>query len=123
MLLREFLDDSDGPKQQDGMLGALRQQVMDYLTPLVAHEVDFVTVQDVEDTLRDFKTGLTIDRGLVMELLNPDTLKLVKKIEGDKVYLNVVAAMTSAKTADAKQHDAEKISDLAQQQAKKAIDK
>ncbi len=117
MLLCEFLDDDSS------MLIGLRQQVMDYLTPLVAHQVDYVTVQDIEDILKNYRTGLTIDRGLVMELLDPNTIKLVKKIEGDKVYLNVVAAMNSAKTVDAKEKDAEKVSDLAAKQAKKEIRK
>ena len=115
MLLCEFLE--------KGLMGTLRQQIMDYLTPLVAHEVDFVTVPDIENTLRDYRTGLTIDRGLVMELLDPNSMKLIKKIEGDKVYLNVVAAMTSAKTADDKQRDAVKITDKATKQAKKDIAK
>ena len=121
MLLREFLDGNG--RHDMGMLDTLRQQIMDYLTPLVAHKVDFVPIQDIEETLRSYRTGLTIDRGLVMELLDPNSMKLVKKIEGDKVYLNVIAAMNSAKTANDKQRDAEKVSDLATKQAKKEIGK
>lgn len=117
MRLFEFLDTTNG------MMDSLRQTVMDYLTPLVARKVDSITIQDIEDTLRSRDSGLTIDRGLIMDLLNPDKIKLVKKIAGDKVYLNAIAAMNSASTQKDKEKAAEKLSDKATRQAKKEITK
>jgi hypothetical protein len=117
MLLFEFLD------SEDGMMDSLRQIVMDYLTPLVARRVDTISIQEIEHALRDYKSGLVIDRGLIMDLLNPDNIKLVKKIQGDTIYLNIIAAMNTASTAEDKERDADKISDKATKQARKEIEK
>lgn len=121
MLLREFLDD-DGPKEK-GMMDMLRQQLLDYLTPLVAHEVAFVSIHDIADTLRNYRTGLTIDRGMIMELIDPDDMKVIKKIEGDKVYLDTVQAATSDASAEEKERDEKKIKNSAAKQAKKELKK
>ena len=120
MLLREFLDKD----HDEGMLSSLRQQVMDYLTPLVAHDVDSVSVQSIVDELTDFRSGLEIDRALVMQIMNPETMKLVKRIDGDTIYLNIVAAMQpNAETQDQKERDAQTISNKAVTQAKKELGK
>lgn len=118
MLLWEFFQSGD-------MVADLRQQVLDYLTPLVVHGVDFVTVQDVQDALRNHKTGLSIDRGLVMQVLDPDKIAMVKKIEGDKVYLNIVAAINDGNKSgkDEQEKAEEKLSNKATQQAKKQLKK
>ena len=118
MRLYEFLD------QTKGMLGSLRQQIMDYLTPLVAHDVDSVSVQSIIDELGDFRSGLEIDRSLVMQIMNPESMKLVKRIDGDTIYLNIVAAMQpNAETQDQKERDAQTISNKATTQARKELSK
>jgi hypothetical protein len=117
MRLYEFLDSNQG------MMDSLRQTVMDYLTPLVARKVSEISIQNIEDTLRSYDSGLTIDRGLMMELIDPDKMKLVKKITGDKIYLNALAAMNSASTQEDKEKQADKLSDKATKQAKKEITK
>lgn len=115
MLLRDLFED---PMD---MMTTLRQQVIDYLIPMVSHNIEFITVQDVEDTLRNSRTGLTIDRGLIMQILDPTKLKMVKKVEGDKIYLSVTAAMTSAKSDDQVEKAADTLNNKATAQAKKSI--
>lgn len=117
MLLRELFEDVNG----GDMMNSLRQQVLDYLIPMVSHEVEFVTVQDIEAMLRDSRTGLTIDRGLVMQVLDPTKAKLVKKIEGDKVFLSVTAAMTNDASDDEAEKAADDLNDKATKQAVKNI--
>lgn len=117
MLLREFLDFNDD------MVENLRQIIMDYLTPFVARRVDFVSVEEIEDALHDYKSGLVIDRALVMSLLDPTKMKLVKKISGDRVYLDTIKAINSSKNADEREKEGERVSQKATRQARKEISK
>ncbi len=116
MLLRELFEDTGGD-----MMNGLRQQVLDFLIPMVSHDVEFVTVQDIEAMLRDARTGLTIDRGLVMQILDPTKVKMVKKVEGDKVFLSVTAAMTSTANDDEQEKQADDLNNKATAQAVKNI--
>ena len=117
MLLRELFEDIGS----GDMMTGLRAQVIDYLIPMVSHDVDFVTVQDIETMLRDARTGLTIDRGLVMQILDPTKTKMVKKVEGDKVYLSVTASMNNSASDDEQEKAADDLTSKATQQAKKNI--
>jgi hypothetical protein len=117
MLLRELFEDNGS----GDMMTGLRQQVLDYLIPMVSHDVEFVTVQDIESMLRDSRTGLTIDRGLVMQVLDPTKVKMVKKIEGDKVFLSVTAAMTNTSSDDQQEKQADDLNTKATAQAVKNI--
>lgn len=119
MLLRELFEDTGNG---DMMVG-LRQQVIDYLIPAVSHDVEFVTVQDIETTLRNSRTGLTIDRGLIMQILDPTKMTMVKKVEGDKVYLSVTSAMNSGgnTSEDEAAKQADDLNNKATAQAVKSI--
>lgn len=108
---------------EGSMLDRLRIQVMDYLTPLAARHVEYIPIQHVADILVDARTGLIIDRGLIMQILDPNTCKLVNKIEGDKVYLTLPQEEISAKTRDDKERDREAIRKKAAAVAKKEIKK
>lgn len=105
------------------MMTQLRQRIMDHLTPMVAHNVEFVTIQDIEQTLRNAKTGMTIDRALIMQVLDPNEVKLVKKIEGDRIYLTVTPSDEAKLNREDEQKEREKITTKATNQAKKAIKK
>ena len=65
----------------------LQQTAIDFLTPLVAHRVPFVTVQQVVDELRDAGPGILVDRALVMSILDPEKIKVVQSIEGDRIIV------------------------------------
>ncbi len=119
MLLLELFDDDSGSH----MIDQLRGQVMDYLTPLAAKKVEFIPIQDIADILRQARTGLVIDRNLIMQLIEPNTCKFVAKIEGDKVYLTLPVADLSAKTDQDKERDQEKIANTAANVAKQEISK
>src|SRR3954465_7428050 len=67
----------------------MANMLQDILTPLAAQKVPFVTVQQIIDKLRDFRTGITIDRGMLLNLLDPEKVKIIFKIEGDRIYLNL----------------------------------
>lgn len=118
LLLELFSDDSGG-----SMIKDLRQQVMDYLTRLAASKKEFITMQEVMDVLHTARTGLIIDRGLIMSILEPNECKLVKKIEGDKVFLSFPVDEISAKTDQDEEKDKRNVQQTASSMAKKAITK
>lgn len=120
--LAEFYPGPMADAGQDGeMIETIRGQIMDYLTPLAASEVEWIPIQDIADTLRSVGTGLVIDRGLIMRLIDPNVCKLVKEIQGDKVYLAVPVDDMAAQTEEDEEKDREKVAKTGEQQAKKAV--
>ncbi len=115
MLLFELFD-SNGE-----MMEQLRQAALDFITPLLGQDLPFVTVQQVIDALRNDKMGISITRGLVMQILNPDQVKAVDKIEGDRIYLSNPENPPSETSQDDKEKEAEQVTDMAQDQAKKQV--
>ena len=87
--------------------------------PMVAKEVPFVTIKQVIDKLHNFRTGLSIDRNLVMSMLNPDKIKIISKIEGDRIYLSNPMGSTRSLKKDDKQKEKEHVEDMAKKQAAK----
>lgn len=116
MYLFELFSGEDG-----GMIDHLRSQVMDYLTPLAASEIEFIPIQDIADILRNARTGLVIDRGLIMRLIEPNECKLVKEIQGDKIYLQLPMDDMSAKREEDEEKDKMKVQKSAETAAKKAV--
>lgn len=119
MLLFELFGDvnSEPPLTDD-----IKQDVMDILTPLVAAGIKEVTVQQVIDKMNSAGSGLTIDRALIMDVLNPDNVGMVKKIVGDTIYLEQPMGDDRAVGADDAQKDQDHVSNMAQSQAKKSMD-
>lgn len=116
MLLNELFSDDDG-----SMIDHLRSQVMDYLTPLAAKGVDFIPIQEIRDVLRQARSGLIVDRGLIMRIIEPNICKLVNRVEGNKVYLSLPVDEISARNEHDKEKEAEKIQNKAMDVAKKAL--
>ena len=102
----------------------LKQSALDLLTPLVANKVPFVTVDQVIDMLRDTRPGLMIDRSLVMSVLDPDSIKAVKKIDGDRIYLQQPENDDHSVDVDQAEKDKQTVMKKGQNAAKKAaVDK
>jgi len=105
------------------MKDRLRQAALDIITPFVGQDLPFVTVQQVIDGLRRRDMGIMIDRGLLLDVLNPEEVKAVDKIQGDHIIL---AKPENEDTpgeddqADQQKSD-DHVSDMAQQAAKTAI--
>jgi hypothetical protein len=112
---------ADAPDDGLGVTGQLRQALLDLLTPMTANGVPFVTVQQVMDELWDHRSGLHIDRALIMNLLNPAQVRIVKKIEGDRIYITTPTPDQRDVSADEKEREQERLEDKATKQAKKNI--
>jgi hypothetical protein len=124
MILLELFDAND-PQLDDGqdLRKDLKNDAIDILMPFAAHGVPFVTVQNVIDKLGEAKSGLVIDRALVMDILNPEEVKIVKKIEGDKIWLTIPEPVDGQRevTQQKQEQDKQKTINMAQQQAKKQV--
>ena len=120
MLLCELFDNSGGSLMRD-----LRKTVLDFLTPKAAHKVDYVTVSSLLDYLKDQNSGVTMDRAMIMDLCDPNRLPMVKKIEGNLIYLTVPMAdgEDRAVDADEAEADAEHVTGMASKHAKDALKK
>ncbi len=114
MLLRELFDD-----KPVNLVDDLRALMIDILTPLAANQVPFVTVQQIVDRLREVRSGARVDRNLVMTVLDPNEVKVVKKIEGDRIYLALPVSDEVSKTEDDEEREKERIRGKAQKQATK----
>lgn len=97
----------------------LKQAALDFLIPLAGQKVEFATVGQVIDALRQCRPGIVVDRALVMDLVNPNKVKLVKKIEGDRIYLQLPSAESRAVTQDDADKEKEDVERMATKQALK----
>lgn len=114
MLLCELFD-------PDEMTDQLRQAALDYLTPLLSQNVPFVTINQMIEALRNSQFGIVINRPVIMDILDPDKVEAVSKIEGDRIYLNRPDEADREVDADQQEQDQEQVADMAQDQAKKTI--
>jgi hypothetical protein len=114
MRLDELFD--EGPLD---ITDEIKQTLMDILTPMVAADVPFVTVKQIIEKLRQLRTGLVIDRNLIMNLLNPDQIKIIDKIDGNRVYLSNPNSPTRSLKKSDEEKEAEKVDKMA---TKKATD-
>ncbi|CAM6054955.1 unnamed protein product [Sphagnum tenellum] len=94
---------------------------IDYLTPLVAHKVPFITVQQAVDELRRMRPGILVDRAMIMSLLDPEKVKAVKSIEGDRINLQQPDQIDNKVDDDDAQKEVDKIKDMAKQKAQKDV--
>lgn len=113
----------DMSEDGDGMIDHLRDLVLDYLTPLASHEVEYVDMKDIEELLQLDHSGLVIDRTLLMQVLDPDLCRMVKQIDGDKVYISFPVGEVADKAEEDKEKDKQKIKDKASSAAMDAVKK
>jgi hypothetical protein len=126
MLLFElFPDDADSDPQAGPMMQQLRQAALDMITPLLGQSVPFVTMHQVIAGLNDGRFGIVITPRLIMDILNPDEVKAVDKIEGDRIYLQKPGLDSSQREVDDKQkeQDQQHVADMATDQINQELKK
>jgi len=118
MKLYELFHDDDA----HDVMGQLRTDIIDVLLPLVANGVSKVSIEQLVAKLKEKKSGIYIDRSIVTKILDPNNVKLVKKIEGDDIYFKVPDNGEVRKVDDfEKDKEKKRMSDKAKKQAKKEI--
>jgi hypothetical protein len=120
MNLFELFDQSSSG---DDLVKSLRDTMIDSLVGLAAHGVPYVTVQNVIDKLKATDPGIEVDRPLVMHILDPQEVKLVTKIEGDRIYFSLPDQNDRKVDDNQKEKDKAHVASQAQDQAKKAVSK
>jgi hypothetical protein len=119
MLLRELFPDDDQPFPAEGqMQQKIRQAALDVITPLLGQNVPFVTMQQMIDSLSKARFGIVITPAIIMDILNPDEVKAIEKIEGDRIYLVKPGADTGDREVaqDQEEQDKAHVSDMATNQ-------
>lgn len=121
MRLYELFADEVIDHDSGDVVADLRNDIMDYLMPLAANGVPYVSMQSVIDKMREHQSGLEIDRALVMQVLDPDQVKLVTKIEGDRLYFKLPIPDERKVEQGQKQKEEDKFHKKAGEQALKAV--
>jgi hypothetical protein len=127
MLIRElfedFSDDTNDatlqPKSGGQMMQQLRQSALDVITPLLGQNVPFVTMDQMIDALSHSKFGIVITPSLIMSILDPDSVKAVSKIEGDRIFLAEPNNLPQGSSKDQQEKDQDHVSDMAASQIAK----
>lgn len=101
----------------------LTSAINDSLAALLASGVQYVTIDSVVADMARQGTGVRIDRALVMQLLDPTVNKIVKKVEGDRVYLSLPVPEETKTDEDDHEKNQQKVAKSAVKHAKKAMKK
>lgn len=127
LLLELFPEDDEQPfhSKHGEMQQKLRQAALDLITPLLGQNVPFVTMQQVIDGLSSARFGIVITPAIIMDLLNPDDVKAVEKIENDRIYLAKPGAEPKDREVaqDQQEQDQEHVSDMAAKQINQELKK
>lgn len=129
MLLLELFPEAAGPDDDDQavsdhgeMTERLRQAALDVITPMLGINVPFVTIQQVIDRLSGARFGIVITPALIMQILDPQAVKAVNRIEGDRIYLTQAKDTAEREVDDGQQQkDQEHVGDMAVDQINKNL--
>jgi len=116
MRLWELFEDLD-------IIDSLRNNILDILTPLAENNIPYIMINKVIDVLQKQRPGIIIDRALIMQILDPDEVSMITKIEGDKIFFKLPEENSRKTTEDQKEKEKEQLSKKASDQAKKSIQK
>ena len=120
MRLDELFPEFDDSADTD-VVKHLRDAALDVLMPFAAHGLPHVSIQQVIDKLKQQRSGLEIDRDVIMTVLDPEEVKIVKNIEGDMIYFSVTDENSRETDQAQAEKDKKHVHNTAQQQAKKSV--
>lgn len=109
--------------ETDSLTDDMRSSILDILTPLASKGREFVSLSAVTKKLEELHPGISIDRDIAMQVLDPMEVKIITKIEGDKVYLAQPSPISSASNEKEAKKKADKVKDMAAKGAKKSVQK
>lgn len=122
MLLHEFFDrhiDNTVNVRDD-----VRNYLLDILTPLASSGVPFVSIEGLLQKLEGLDLGIFIDKDLIMDVLDPEEVKIIQKVDGEKVYFDVMVDNGEAKiAANKREKDKAHVEKMASDAASKALKK
>lgn len=101
----------------------LRQAILDVLVPMAGSGVPYVGIDQVVEKLSQMKSGLRVDRALVLDLLDPQEVPLVKNITGDRIEFTAPSPIDDAKAEKEAMKSQKKVQDMAKKQVSKELKK
>jgi hypothetical protein len=107
------------PVQAGPVMAELKQAAITLLVPLISQKVPFITVQQAVEALSAGNNGITITRQMVMDLFNSDQIEAVKRIEGDRIWLQYPDDEDHGETQTKSSED--KVADLAANEINKDL--
>lgn len=113
MKLIEFFEDS--------VMSEMRTTVMDVLTPLAARGVESVSLPALMMKLEDINPGIVMDRDIAMRILDPSAIRLISKVEGDRVYLDQPSKISSNRNEKEAVKAEKRVNKMATKAAKKRV--
>jgi hypothetical protein len=108
--------------EEDSIVERLRSVLMDLLTPLSVNKVKSISIDSIIEKLRLEKTGVDLNRQLIMKLIDPRKNSMITRIEGDTVFFRVPLS-GNAKSEDEAQKDLKAVTSKAVKQAKASLSK
>lgn len=94
---------------------------MDVLIPIAASGVPYVGIDQVMQKLGTMKSGIRVTRDLVMDVLDPEKVKLVKSISGDRIEFVLPSPVENKHNEEDAEHDKHKVDDMAKKQLNKEL--
>jgi hypothetical protein len=115
MRYRELMNESGGSSQ------SLASRILDILTPIASNGIVSISLDNVISKVQSIPTGLHVDREMLMDILDPNKFPLIKKIEGDQLYLQQPEVAIRSVDDEQKETEADDIKNKAEKQAVKNI--
>lgn len=101
----------------------LRQAILDVLIPMAGSGVPYVGIDQVVEKLSQMKSGIRVDRALVLDILDPKEVPLVKAITGDRIEFTAASSIDSAKSEDEAMKGQKKVQDMANKELQRNLKK
>lgn len=117
MRYSEIIQESGGANQ------SLASRILDILTPIASNGIVSISLDKVINKVQSIPTGLQVDREMLMDILDPNKFPLIKKIEGDQLYLQQPELAIRSVDDEQKETEADDIKKTAEKQAVKNIKK
>ena len=99
----------------------MRQSILDVLIPMAGSGVPYVGIDQVIEKLSQMKSGVRVDRALVLDLLDPQKVPIVKAITGDRIEFVAPSPLDDAKAEKEVMKNQKKVQSMANKQLKKDL--
>ncbi len=95
----------------------LQSYLNDFLIPLKDKGIKTVNLKNIALHLRKAGVQVRLDRGFLLNILDPSVNPLISEIRGDDVFLNIPENISRVVGDDQEKTEKEKMSDTAKKQA------
>lgn len=111
MFIRDLFEVFDAPEPAPGqVMTELQQAATNMIVPLISQRVPFLTMQQAIQGLSSSQQGVLITRQMIIDIFDPEKIKAIKKVEGDRIWFQY----PDDKHSETQQQDSDdKVADMA----------